>query len=127
MPKEQILIVDMRPQLFVIERLFYRDALQAASVISIGGELNVSDPYSAGTVLKDQVNDSIAIVREALRTTVSRGVIDATEASKAKTVAEIQSSANASLAQYGMRVVNVELTEVWSQEIDPPLRKMVTH
>jgi hypothetical protein len=113
-PKEQITVVDMRPQPFVIERFFYKDVLQSPSVISIGGKLSVSDPYEAVTALKDQVNESIAIIREALRATVSRGIADPTIESRNRITLEIEAAANAELNESGLRVTDLEITELWS-------------
>jgi len=118
-PKEQIIVVDMRPQPFVIERLLYRDALQAPSVISIGAELNVADPFLACTSLKDQVNDAVAIVREALRATVSRSIADTVTGMNSKIGDEIVAAANADLDKFGIRLSNLEITEAWSQPVQP--------
>lgn len=118
-PKEQITVVDMRPQPFVIERLFYQDALQSPSVISIGGALSVSDPYGAVTTLKDQVNEAIAIVREALRATVSKGITDSAIEFRNRTAVEIQAAANAELNKCGLRITDLEITEVWSRQVRP--------
>jgi hypothetical protein len=49
--KEQIEIVDMRPQPIFLEKIFYRDALQNESFVSIGAELLISDAYLASTML----------------------------------------------------------------------------
>jgi hypothetical protein len=114
---EQIVIVDMRPQPFVIERLLYQDALKSPSVISIGAELTVSDPYRACTALKDQVNDSVAIVRDAMRATLSKSISDTTDEARRKAGEEIAACANADLDKVGMRVANLEVTETWSRPI----------
>src|SRR5579872_4794872 len=71
MSKEQITVVDMRPQPIFLERVTYRDALQNESFMSIGAELQVSDPHLAATLLKDQINGSLPIVRDALRSVAS--------------------------------------------------------
>jgi hypothetical protein len=117
--KKQIKVVDMRPRLVVVERLFYQDALQSHSVISIGGQLAVSDAYIATTKLKDQTNDSITIVRDALRATVSKNIAwHSTEAREAA-AAEIQKNVRADLENFGMTISNVEITEAWSQPVEP--------
>jgi len=118
-PKEQIMVVDMRPQPFVVERLLYQDALQAPSVISIGAELIVSSPYEACSALKNQVDDSIAIVRDALRATVSKSITDTTMAARSIMSREIEAAANVELNRFGMRVSKLEITEVWSRLIQP--------
>lgn len=114
-PTEQVLVVDMRPQPFVIERLLYRDPLQAPSVISIGGQLKVSDPHTASTALKDQINESIAIVRDALRESVSKRVSGTEPEMREGMTRAIETAANAALAKSGMTLAQLEITEIWSQ------------
>jgi len=114
-PTEQVLIVDMRPQPFVIERLLYRDPLQAASVISIGGQLKVSDSHTASSALKDQINESIAIVRDALRETVSKTISGIEPETRERMARAIETAANVALAKVGMRLAELEITETWSQ------------
>ena len=118
-PSEQLVIVDMRPQPFVIERLIYQDAVQAPSVISIGAELKVSDPYRSCTALKDQVADSVAIVRDVLLATVSKGITDAAVEGRKRTADEVTDAANAELSKRGMCVSSMEITEVWSRVARP--------
>ncbi|MFZ3263519.1 MAG: SPFH domain-containing protein [Terriglobales bacterium] len=119
-PKEQVVVVDMRPQPFVIERLLYHDALKAPSVISLGAELRVDNPFTACTALKDQVNESIAIVRDALRETVSNSIADAAPEGRGKIASDIEAAANKALNRVGMRLSQLEITEVWSQFVRPP-------
>jgi hypothetical protein len=119
-PKDQVVVVDMRPQPFVIDRLLYHDALRAPSVISLGGELTVEEPFTACTALKDQVNESIAIVRDALRESVSHSISDATAEVRGNFAHDIEEAANTALKRVGMRITNVEITEMWSQFVRPP-------
>jgi uncharacterized membrane protein YqiK len=119
-PVVQIVSVDLRPHLFVIERLFFQDALGAQSVISISGSLTVSDPYLSVTATRDAVKDSIVLVREALRATASKGVTDPVLVARKKLADEIASTANADLGRYGMRVSNLEVTEVWAPPAPRP-------
>ena len=72
--KEHIDTVDMRPQPIILERTFYRDSWQNDAFVTIGAELQVSDARLPATMLKDQVNDSLPLVRDALRSVVTRGV-----------------------------------------------------
>jgi hypothetical protein len=116
-PTEQVLVIDMRPQPFVIERLLYRDPLQAPSVISIGGQLKVSDPHSASTALKDQINESIAIVRDTLRETVSKSISGTEPETRERMARTIETAANGALARVGMTVGLLEITETWSQSV----------
>jgi regulator of protease activity HflC (stomatin/prohibitin superfamily) len=104
--------VDMRPVPFVLERIFYRDALQSDAVVSIGAEMLVSDPHIASTMLTDKVSDSIPIVRDTLRAILSRGITDESPEFRVKAAADITSAANAELSQLGMRISNVEVTEL---------------
>lgn len=112
-------IVDMRPMPFVLESISYRDALQSESVVSIGGELLVDDPYLAATSLKNRVGDSLPIVRQALRATVSRTITDRTSAFRAKAARDIQGAANEELGRMGMKISSVEITEIFSASGTP--------
>jgi hypothetical protein len=42
-----ITVIDMRPRQFILERMTFRDALRAPSIISVAGELVISDPQTA--------------------------------------------------------------------------------
>jgi len=53
--KEQITIMDMRPQPVLMERLTFQDALQHQGVVSLGTEFVVRDPQLAATALRDQI------------------------------------------------------------------------
>lgn len=117
--KNQITIVDMRPRLIVLERIFYQDALQSPSVISIGAKLSVRDAYRAATKLKDYTTDSLTIVRDAIRVTVSKSIGDSFADARRKTAAEIQKAVNAELDRVGMAVDSVEITEAWSRPVEP--------
>jgi hypothetical protein len=119
-PLVQIVSVDLRPHLFVIERLFFQDALGAPSVISISGALTVADPYLSVTATRDPVKDSIVLVREALRATASRGVTDPMLVARQKLADQIAGAANADLGRFGMRVGNLEVTEVWAPPAPRP-------
>jgi hypothetical protein len=111
----QIDVVDLRPRQFVMECINYRDALRNDSFISIGGELVVSDPYLSATRLKDQFGDSLPIVRDTLRTVASRGLGDPSPEAREKTAQEITSAANTELLRSGMKLENLEITEMWSR------------
>ncbi len=117
---QQITIVDMRPQPIVVERVIYQDAIQAPSVISIAAELVIADPFQAITKLKNLVNDSIAIIRDQLRSTVSKRIADTAPESRTKLASDITSALNNNLHQFGVQVQNVEVTELWSRAVAPP-------
>jgi hypothetical protein len=107
--------VDMRPVPFVLERISYRDALQSNAVVSIGAQMLVSDPHVASTMLKDYVSDSIPIVRDKLRSVLSRGITDESPEFRVKAAEDITLAANAELSQFGMKISDVEVTELSSR------------
>lgn len=111
----QVEIVDMRPVPFVLESIAFRDALQSESVISVGAELLVDDPYLAATSLKNRVSDSIPIVRQALRGLVSRTIADRTPEFRTKVSADIEAVVNEELRRMGMKISNLEITEIFSR------------
>ena len=111
----QIEVVDMRPVPFILESVSYRDALQSESLVSIGAELLVEDPYLAATSLRNRVNDSLPIVRDALRTVVSRSIADPSLEFRARAVREIEGAVNAELGRTGMKISNLEITELFSR------------
>ena len=112
-------VVDMRPVPFLLESISYRDALESESVISIGAEMLVDDPYLAATSLKNRISDSLPIVRETLRTIVSRTIADRSPAFRAKVAADIQEAVNEKLRRTGMKVLNLEITELFWRNDSP--------
>jgi len=118
-PTEQVIVVDMRPQLFVVDRLLYHDALKAPSVISIGAELIVSNAYTACTALKDQINESVAMVRDVMREAMSKSISDPSSQARKKIARDLEAAANAALDKVGMQVSNLEVTELWPQFVQP--------
>jgi hypothetical protein len=113
--KEQIEVVDMRPQPILLERISYRDAWQNESFVSVAAEMHVCDAHLATTMLKNQINDSVPIVRDTLRSVVSRGIADRSPEFLSKTAADIAKAANVELIRVGMRISNVEIIESWSR------------
>jgi hypothetical protein len=111
--KEQVFIVDMRPQPILMERIAFRDALQQPGVISFAVELLVRDPQLAAGALRDQVKDSYIIARDTLRSALSRQIFPRTDdlANLANTVA---TAIRAELGKVGMDISNPEITEFWS-------------
>lgn len=111
--KEEIMIADMRPHPILIERLSFQDALRHDGLISIGALLIVGDPKLAATALRDQINDSYLIVRDALKATVSQQIAPARE-----NVEILQNSlmeaAISALEKVGMRISELEITELWA-------------
>jgi hypothetical protein len=110
-------IVDMRPNPFLAERISYQDALQSPSIMSIGAELLVSDPYVVSTKLKNPVDDSIPVAREIVKSFAAGNITDARPEARAKTAEEITKAVNRELSQFGMAVRNLEITEVWSRHL----------
>ena len=115
--REEITVVDMRPQPFVVERFFYQDGLQSPSVISLGAELVVYDPYAATTKIKDRYNDSIALVRDTMRVYLGKTVLDTSPAARKTAAGKIFAVVNAELSSIGMKVQNLEITELWSRTV----------
>ena len=111
----QIEIVDMRPVPFLLERIFYRDAMQSDSVVSIGAEMMVSDPYLACTMVKDRIGDSMPVIRDTMRSVLSRGIADASPEFRVKAAEDIAAAVNAELKRLGMKISNVEITELSSR------------
>lgn len=117
--QEHIEIVDMRPMPFVLEQISFRDALQNDSIISVGGELLVEDPYIAATSLKNRISDSLPIVRQELRSTVSRAVLGRTPELRMKMAEDVRKAVNEELHRVGMKISNVEITEIFSRNTLP--------
>lgn len=115
--KEQIEIVDMRRHPIILERISYRDAWQNESFLSVGAQISVSDAHRATTMLKDQINDSMPIVRDTLRSVVSGSIADGGPEFRNKTVADITQAVNVELDRVGMKISDVEITELWSRPI----------
>lgn len=114
--KETILVVDMRPQPVLIERLFCRDALNRKVVISAATELSVLDAVKASTRLRDQIRDTAPIISDTLREVVSRRAIDVAGDGHVAIAQDVTRSVNSKLCELGMKVSSVEITERW---VDP--------
>jgi hypothetical protein len=118
-PRDQVLIVDMRPVHIVIESVIYTDALHNPSVISIGAELTISDPYLASCSLKSPVNDSVVALRDVLHGFVSKTVIDTSVDARQNIVRDLEAAGNSQLVTVGMQLSNLEITEAWSRVVSP--------
>src|ERR1700730_4632115 len=117
--KRQITVVDLRPRLVLVERVFYSNAMQAPSVVSVAAQLKVIDAHAATARLKDITSDSLGVLRDAVRATVSKTVAAHSEQARRATEKEIQKSANGELEKGGMSVSSVEITEAWSRVTIP--------
>jgi hypothetical protein len=111
--QEQITIVDMRPQPFLMERLGFQDALKNPGVISLGAELLVRDPHLAGSALRDQVRDACILARDTVRTAMSKQIIaDTTDT--AGLMQTLGATLRGELHKVGMDIADIEVTELWS-------------
>ena len=110
--REEITVVDMRPQPVLVERIGFQDALRHDGVISIGASLVVRDPSVAATALRDQINDSYLIVRDTLKAAVSAQIAPSRENTELVQRA-IEEAVNAELGRVGMGICELEITELW--------------
>jgi hypothetical protein len=111
--KEQITIVDMRPQPFLMERLGFQDALKNPGVISLGAELLVRDPHLAASALRDQVKDAYILARDTVRTAMSKQIV-ADTADTAGLMQTLTAALRGELNKVGMDIADIEVTELWS-------------
>jgi flagellar basal body-associated protein FliL len=118
--KQQVTIVDMRPQPILLERVFFQDALQNQGVISLTVDLLVQDPHLAATMTRDQVKDAVAILRDQLRTVLSQEIADLRPEAPAKLAEAFTKAVNNELRKMGMRVTGTEVTELWSAPLQTP-------
>jgi hypothetical protein len=116
-----ITVIDLRPHQFILERLPFRDVLQANSVISIGGEIVVIDPPLAVSTLKNLVNDSLTIIRESLRQSASQSMADPSDEGRARFVEAATVELDRELKSRGVEVKNLEVTEIWTQPVKHPI------
>jgi hypothetical protein len=112
--RDQITIIDMRPQPILIERQVFQDAVGAQSVISIGTELVVSDPVLVANALRDQIKDAYVIVRDTLRAAAPRQVVAGMGDNRKSIEEALTKVINTELAKVGMRVPEIEITELWA-------------
>ena len=117
--RDVIGVVDMRPSPFLEERMSYQDALQSPSVISVGGELFVADPYLASTKLKNPVDDSIPMVRDTIKSFAAGNIADTRPDARGKMAEDITKAVNRELSQFGVAVRNLEVTELWTRPLQP--------
>jgi hypothetical protein len=110
--KEQITIMDMRPQPILLERLTFQDALKQQGVVSLATEFVVRDPQLAATALRDQIKDCYLLARNAIRTVMSQQII--ANVSDLAAANEILTKAiRTELFKVGMDISNTEVTELW--------------
>jgi hypothetical protein len=112
-----ITVIDMRPRQFILERMTFQDALRTPSVISVAGELVISDPQTATNTFKDVLDGSVAIIREGLCPAASRSVVSATQDAREMLAATITSEMNRALEPSGVMIRNLEITELWTQPV----------
>jgi SPFH domain / Band 7 family len=112
-PKQQLTIIDMRPQPILMERVLFQDALKNQGVVSLAVEVLVRDPHLAATSTRDQVKDAIAIVRDQLRVVLSQQIIELRDDTRTKLAASVAAAANTELQRIGMRVDSAEITELY--------------
>jgi|SRR5579863_9554189 len=112
-----ISVVDLRPHQFIVERVNFRDAVLANAIISVGGEIVVSDPQAAMNTFKNLVEDSVAIVREGLGLAASHAIVDPSQEGKEKLAAMITSEINRELQTRGVMIRNLEITELWARPL----------
>jgi hypothetical protein len=112
--KEQVNIVDMRPQPALIERLTLQDAVKTPVVISAACELRVEDPLLASTALRDHMKDSYAIFRDLVRTAASQQILQGAGDSREILAKTIDTAVNAELRKVGMLGSGLEITELWA-------------
>jgi hypothetical protein len=112
-----ITVVDMRPYPFVLERLMLQDVLHSNTVISIGGEIVVRDPRLAVTTLKNLVDDTLLVIRENLRVTISHLIIATSSEERDNLTASIADELDRELQSRGVRVQNIEITELWAWQM----------
>lgn len=115
-----ITVVDMRPRQFLIERLEFQDRLQENCVVSLGGELTICDAESAVNSFKNLIEDTLPIVRERLRSAVSKSIIDSSAEGRAKMANLISADLNRELQVRGVELHNIEITELWIQPMRHP-------
>jgi TRAP-type C4-dicarboxylate transport system substrate-binding protein len=86
-------------------------------VISLGGELCVSDGQMAVIAFKNIVEDSLAIVREAARAVVSSAVVESGPEGRTSLTRTLNDEFNRELSSRGVEVRNLEITELWAQPL----------
>ena len=111
--KEQISIVDMRPQPVLVERLVFQDAVNTPALISIASEMRVQDPQLASTALRDQVKDGYAILRDTLRMFVSQQILQPGAESRDALAKALNAAIDTALRKVGMTSSDLEITELW--------------
>lgn len=108
--KEQITVVDMRPQPILIERLAFEDGIKQSGVISVAAQLSVCDPQVAATVLRDQIKDALILTRDAISMALSQQFIADGE-NLIDMTGGLAVAADTGLNKVGMRISGLEITE----------------
>ena len=111
--KEQISIVDMRPQPVLVERLVFQDAVSTPALISIAAEIRVQDPQLASTAIRDQVKDGYAILRDTLRAAASQQILQPGAENRDALAKALNAAIDGALQKVGMTSSDLEITELW--------------
>ena len=112
--EERVEVVDLRAQPILIEGFAFKDAEQKDWIISLGCNLLVKDPHGAISKLTNQLNDSVAMMRDSLREAVvglERSLLSDRETVRQRVEQEL----NNHLEPVGMRIEKLEITELWSR------------
>jgi SPFH domain / Band 7 family len=115
---ENVEIVDLRPTMLLIDKITYRDVLQNAAVISIGGGLKITDPHVALMNMKDRTNDVRPAIRNTVRSVLSHGIADRSEAARKKAEADLTVAINEELKKVGVTLSSLEVVEMWSEHVE---------
>ena len=111
--KEQITVVDMRPEPILFEHLAIRDVAGSEGVISFSADLMVADPQLSSASLREEIKDAYRIAHEALMTSVSRQVLSGSDRNNEGILAKLTADINFALAKVGMKIAGAEITELW--------------
>jgi len=66
-------------------------------------------------MVKDRIGDSMPVIRDTMRSVLSRGIADASPEFRVKAAEDIAAAVNAELKRLGMKISNVEITELSSR------------
>jgi hypothetical protein len=113
--KAPITVVDKRPTHFLVERIFYQDALQSPSVISFAGAVRIIDPALAINASKEPINAAMARIREELKLAAPHSLPNSTPSGRELLAKTIQDEINEKLQAAGIEVCGLEVTETWSR------------
>ncbi|MGE5322848.1 MAG: SPFH domain-containing protein [Actinomycetota bacterium] len=117
--KEQIAVVDLRPQPLLIERLEYADSAGQGAWISISASISVCDPRIVTLQTRDHVSEGAVAIRETAKRVVAAMPALSARMDRQNLARQLSEQCSAELQKIGLSLSSFDLTEVSAPAVEP--------